>query len=557
MQKLFIAIMVVMLASCGAPPTLPPCDLPKGISAPIHVASNTAIEAATTAQTKDYPLYVLSDKEKRENCEKVVEKYIDTARGDFKKSPTKEDMTALWKMFNDQIYSDPKRGSRKLMIFHDGTSNTGDKFTKSTSIWKLYLRAVRHACEQPIIPYYHTGIGTLFGNRLLGQAMGLGMDRHIKDDYTFLVETYRPGDKIFIFGFSRGAYIARALNGMIEFAGLLNKDSLTEDNDDLAGTVDKLYKFYHQTNDGAPKFDDRLRCHITREMNEDEYMQGIELYTSEKNRLFAEKNQKAEGIKLTVPHRESPFLVSAIGVFDTVPAYGADRDDYPDDYRVELYANEGYHALSLDEQRHDFRPLRFDQAAILLGKQTLREVWFAGDHSDVGGGYLDKIDGLERVSRQWLKRQLAPHNIFPPKPRNGLNCGHASNGTQQQCELDQLHDGFLDSKQNFMGLIYGTTGLHWRKPQPNDLLHKSVICRINAQKLPKPHQVAEGGISREVGGVYRPTNLYPCLAQCYRIEDHDSYTCLDGNDAMPAMAPYSCDGGDSYQTICPGLSAMR
>ncbi len=146
------------------------------------------------------------------------------------------------------------------MVFIDGTGQTGEDINKATNIWKLYRRAVTNAQTQPIIPFYHEGIGTSWWNYIRGQTTGNGIDRHIRKAYQFLVETYQPGDKIFIFGFSRGAYTARALNGMIEFVGLLDKRSVGKLNTDKI--INKLFDFYHQTNDGIPEFEKRLRLYI-------------------------------------------------------------------------------------------------------------------------------------------------------------------------------------------------------------------------------------------------------------------------------------------------------
>jgi len=580
MKKIFIfSIVLVAIAGLswglltivlGSPRELPPCE---------KLDSDALVEAnpsdAPPSQTENFRPYTLPDAQK-DKCTAYVKSLEERLN-----QPTNKDIEEIWKKFNGDFYNDANAGHRNIIVFHDGTNNTGEDFNKSTNIWKLYLRAVKHACDKPIIPYYHTGVGTLSGNRILGLAIGRGIDRHIKDDYTFLVNTYRDGDKIFLFGFSRGAYIARALNGMIEYVGLLQKDSLTEENYNLTTMVDKLHDFYHQTNDGRPKFNERLRCDIGRKITEDPKMQGIALFTSEKNRVFAEQHNKmSQNPQFIVPDNAQNFLVKVIGVFDTVPAIGLDRDDYPDDYRAELYADEGYHALSLGEQRHDFRPLRYHKRHLLLKQQTLKEVWFAGGHSDVGGGNEGMYDGLERVSRQWMKKQLAQHNLFPSNSANSeyLVCGtdfgvqlkqleteqlkHAKGSllynkfaekiktfqTNKACELDELHDGFLAAQGSHMDMIYGTVGLHWRKPQPNDVLHQSVICRINEIKLPEPHPV------KEIGNVYRPANLYPCLKKCYRVED-PSYECLNGNNAMPTIPPYNCPAEDDlYDTICPGLS---
>ena len=364
--------------------------------------------------------------------------------------------------------------SRSIAIFIDGTGNVA---ATSTNIWKLYALATAQACTSAIIPFYHQGVGTRRFQRISGSIMGKGIDDLVKESYLFLSQTYRPGDKIFIFGFSRGAYAARALNGMIEFAGLLNLKALNNaapaDNKTLVEAVSNIYKTYHQHNDGKPNYENRLRENISERLNQYPMYSG-----------------------------DNKVIVDAIGVFDTVPALGFTQDENPDQYRTNLYAKAGYHALAIDEQRNSFRPLRFDDR--IANHQILKEMWFPGAHADVGGGYQDHY-GLENLSRHWMLQEFKRFNLFP------VSALHIQCPTDQaSCENGQLHDEFLDNK------LFNGAGLHIRRPLKAEALHNSVLCRYSSTELPQPHH------GREPTKQYRPENLYLPLKEYYHF---NPYSC--------------------------------
>lgn len=375
-----------------------------------------------------------------------------------------EGVETAWQL----LVANQQPGPRDIAVFIDGTL---DSRKSQTNVWLLYEQAFRRGCTRPVVPWYHTGVGTFAGSELLGAAMGEGLGHLVRHAYEFVARTYRPGDRIFIFGFSRGAYAARALNGLIDFAGLP-----LGDDPDLPETIKLLYKTYTHKNDGLPRFDRRLRETIADTVDQ--------------------KN---------LPMHADKVCVEAIGVYDTVPAMGLGRDDFPDIHRTGLYARKGFHALSLDEQRHDFKPLRFDDRVHASGPKAclhcdlscatgreLHEVWFAGGHSDVGGGYPKTRGlGLSDVSRSWMLNQLAGYDLFPEAP----GCEGSERDPEAPCELGELHDEYLADK------LFHPMGLHWRRPIRGDVLHGSVLCRMQADALPHPSV-------REPGAVYRPQNLY-------------------------------------------------
>ncbi|WP_448093675.1 phospholipase effector Tle1 domain-containing protein [Pseudomonas lini] len=373
---------------------------------------------------------------------------------------------------------------RSLVVFLDGTGNTQKS---NTNIWRLYNMALLRAMEQKpenhgkgkesataIIPYYDRGVGTDF-RALSGNVFGAGVSGNIRQAYRFLVETYQPGDKIFLFGFSRGAFTARSLNGMIRFSGLADLKSMQPDVLDSIplGSVfgnfhrkaNGLFDAYSKVNDGASDFDARL----SKTINE---------YKSDK--------------KITT----HPVVIEAIGVFDTVPAIGVTRNDDPDGHRLELYARRGFHAMSLDEQRDDFRLLRFSVPQ--SSGQKLEEMWFTGVHSDVGGGYAGQASescgstsmknlGLEGITLSWMMARFKEYEIFPAS----INPG--------ECMTAPLHDEYFTERW-LRRNVFKAAGIYRRRPVACDSVHETVIQRTS-NKLQVPHP------KREIGGIYSASNL--------------------------------------------------
>lgn len=379
----------------------------------------------------------------------------------------------LWQTFNER-YQDSK--PRKLVVFMDGTGNNK---SSSTNVRKLYRLSVQQACSGiPVIPYYDKGVGAKWFDRIRGGFGGRGTSLNIRQAYRFLVEAYKPGDEIYIFGFSRGAFTARSLNGFIEFAGLIDRDTIQDklyDGLPLPGlsnlhfTVKALYEVYHSSFDGTPNFESDLKAKLMGEREK----QGVKSH---------------EGAE-----------VSAIGVFDTVPALGIFLDDEPDDHRLDLYARRGFHALSLDEQRDSFRLLRFDPLRMSEGKQ-LSEVWFAGVHSDIGGSYSKSYDcivnnvnhpdyyaGLATTPLNWMIRNFDEFQIFPNSKKYA------------ECDGGRLHDEYFDGAS----WVYKDMGVFQRRPRIGDRIHNSVVRRMSIQKLDEPHE------KREPGGQYLFMNLPP------------------------------------------------
>lgn len=256
---------------------------------------------------------------------------------------------------------------KRLIVCCDGTWNSADQERNGrpspTNVIKLAYRIAKRDGATPQVVYYHQGVGTGGGlDRLTGGAFGHGLEENIHDTYRFLVANYEPGDEIYLFGFSRGAYTVRSLAGMVRSCGILRREFVEQ----YRRAID-LYR-----SDTHPD-DDRAR-----------------LFRAQ----FAVEGVDGQRIKM-------------IGVWDTVGALGiplrglrwVTRRKYQfHDAELSGIVEHGYHALAVDECRRPFAPTLW--AAVPKPGQTVEQAWFCGAHSDVGGGYFQT--GLSDLALEWM-----------------------------------------------------------------------------------------------------------------------------------------------------------
>jgi uncharacterized protein (DUF2235 family) len=221
--------------------------------------------------------------------------------------------------------------------------------------------------------------------KLLGGTLGVGVITRIVRGYTFISRHYLPGDEIHIIGFSRGAYTARALAGMIAKVGLLNPHAYNPDDRQEAYRlgIAAWCKSKGVTLQGAGK----LSAVATTFLN---FVQS-----------FFASQLSADALIANVK-------IKSVAVWDTVgslgiPVYAADgRYDVFrfTDTALSAQVENGFHAMAIDELRIDFPVTRWDQ------RDGVRQVWFAGAHADVGGGYPVAESGLSDIALDWMMQQL-------------------------------------------------------------------------------------------------------------------------------------------------------
>jgi uncharacterized protein (DUF2235 family) len=235
--------------------------------------------------------------------------------------------------------------------------------------------------------------------KVLGGVFGAGVIARIIRGYTFVSRHYDDGDSIHIVGFSRGAYTARALAGMISGVGLLNRDEYDPD--------DKSKAYLR----GLAAW---FKCKGV-------VFQGDKKLSSLLNAIFDFAGEKLAKIALDERDFVTGVPIASVGVWDTVGAMGVpayvkgSRQDFFSfvDRKLSSAVRHGFHAMALDERRRDFPVTRWEE------DDRVEEVWFVGAHSDVGGGYAALESGLSDIALDWMAKKLAGVGVLfaaPPKP---------------------------------------------------------------------------------------------------------------------------------------------
>jgi uncharacterized protein (DUF2235 family) len=271
---------------------------------------------------------------------------------------------------------------KKLAVYLDGTFNT---LNNNTNVWRL--RSLTSQTPDQRV-YYSQGVGTKRGEVARGGVAGYGIDDEIIEAYTWLIENFDEGDEIFIFGFSRGAYTARSLSGLISKCGILKLGAPL--------SIEQLYTRYR-------------------------------LYVAPTIRSLLDKPlpQDASLEERWLTKYSQPTKIRFIGVWDTVGSMGIPRTSA--EAKVHKYRfldthlrrdNEyAFHALALDEHREDFdatfwtRTLKTGEAgAAERPMENVEQRWFVGCHANVGGGYAS--DPLSQRPLVWLMEKAAARGLI-------------------------------------------------------------------------------------------------------------------------------------------------
>jgi len=255
----------------------------------------------------------------------------------------------------------------RLVICCDGTWNKADQEKNGrpcpTNVIKLAYRVAKRPANATQVVFYDQGVGTgNFIDRVSGGAFGDGLVDNIFDAYRFLIANYHPGDEIFLFGFSRGAFTARSVAGMIRKCGIVKRTSI------------------------------------------DQYVPALNLYRADD----VHPNDKAAKDFRAVhacDGAESP-PIRFIGVWDTVGSLGIPlrglrgltrRKHVFHDTQLSSTVQTARHALAIDEHRAPFEPTIWDEDK---PHPDTVQMWFAGAHSGVGGGYAESE--LSDIALEWM-----------------------------------------------------------------------------------------------------------------------------------------------------------
>ncbi|KDQ63599.1 hypothetical protein JAAARDRAFT_29620 [Jaapia argillacea MUCL 33604] len=323
--------------------------------------------------------------------------------------------------------SNPTRIKKRIVVCCDGTWQDGlsvDAKWKYTNVLRIARMINRHddRCDPPIpqIVFYQTGVGSQrnFYSEYIDAATGASLGDKVEEAYGFIANNYYPGDEIFLFGFSRGAYTARMVAAFIGEIGVLDRTDM----DHFA----EIFIAYQKRGKAEDK---------------------AEIATLEKT--LAPWNSKDSPGKKRADSDNGKFSIKCVGVFDTVGSLGLPGEislrtqqlrtifGFRDTLLGE-HIQRAYHALAMNETRTDFNCTKFQQTeAGRLKGQVLKQCWFAGSHSDVGGGWeaydladltltwmAANVEDILSLDVKYLALQLDPYKpwgeLRPHNPVYGM-----------------------------------------------------------------------------------------------------------------------------------------
>ncbi len=263
---------------------------------------------------------------------------------------------------------------RNLVFLCDGTLSSIDE-GEETNLGHVYrlLCEIGQSASQRF--EYDRGIQGLGWRKWLNAASGLGINLSICRGYAFLASHYRPGDRIFLFGYSRGAYTVRSLAGMIGRTGLVKRQYATERHVRLA------FRFYEVgSNSIARQHFTAHRCHENVQVE----MLGIW------------DTVKSLGLPYPLINRLAPMVT-----------------EFHDD-QLGAHIRHGYHALAIDEDRRSFKPLLWRRSPDWQGR--VEQAWFPGAHGDIGGEVrlAPQARPLSHIPLNWMLRRATRHGLTLP-----------------------------------------------------------------------------------------------------------------------------------------------
>lgn len=380
---------------------------------------------------------------------------------------------------------------KRLAVFLDGTWNRPDS---NTNVWRLKtMVAPIDPHGTPQLSWYDTGVGTRWSDRIRGGALGIGLDSNIRQAYQWLIEQYEPDDELFLFGFSRGAYTARSLAGLLVRCGLLWPGASIN--------VPRLFQRY------------RLRTatplwKLVRRRDRNEHISPDDQY------LLANVRQ---------------VRIRTIGVWDTVGALGIPFGNVPGIGRKAFQFHHTrpskrfdnlFQALAVDEHRKAYSASLWTQFVpdrrAMTGAPTdrgdesevseepvasrpawgphIEQRWFAGAHANVGGGYED--DALASIPLAWLQQKAA---------LTGLHFRRAV-----QPGSDDHLAPIVDSFKEFLGGLYRIARFNRRYYRPIAIgMHRTEAADGTPGKAGPVNETVDASILRrwQADPAYRPPNL--------------------------------------------------
>jgi uncharacterized protein (DUF2235 family) len=293
---------------------------------------------------------------------------------------------------------------KNIILLSDGTGNAASKIWR-TNVWRTFEAIDLSQPDQPDnqsyqVALYADGVGTSSFKplALFGGMFGWGLKRNVIECYKFVCRSYQPGDRIYGFGFSRGAYTIRVALRLILLQGLVKYENNEAELHRYAITAYRAFRKEHVAS-----------------------LWHIELMRRIRDFILRTPYEKLKELKVTVSE------IRFVGLWDTVAAYGLPVEEMTRFYSKWIFPFEildpqlhpdvkrACHALSIDDERTTFHPVLWtetksdthvdDEPARYTHQERISQVWFSGVHSNVGGGYPD--DSLAHVSLDWMMKEAS------------------------------------------------------------------------------------------------------------------------------------------------------
>ena len=321
--------------------------------------------------------------------------------------------------------------SKNIIIFSDGTGQKGGK-GNSTNVYKLFNIIEDRTNNQ--IAYYDPGVGTDW-RKVTGSLSGGGLSKNIIECYTFLFENFEAGDQIYLFGFSRGAATVRSLSAFVHYFGILPKSR-----PDL---IKKAFKIYKRS---------------------------------------SAKNVEANAEAFVKKHHTMWTKIKFIGVWDTVSALGfpikwvavlLDNFFSHKFHNLDLSKSIEFarHALAIDDRRKTFHPQIWTPTKEQVEKGIVKQVWFAGVHTDIGGGYENPE--LSNITLKWLLKEATSKGLI-------LYGKSEAYQTIFTSKIDE--NGYMETEQKgWIGWVYRDKVREWNNRE-KICVHASVLKRTKNEK---------------------------------------------------------------------------
>jgi len=403
---------------------------------------------------------------------------------------------------------------KNIIICSDGTGNTSIK-DRGTNVFKLFeavdLNGHRTDADlTPQVALYDDGVGTqsFLPIKLLGGAFGWGLKRNVLNLYTGLVRIYDPGDRIYLFGFSRGAFTVRTLAGLIAKCGILDWNR-TATSDGMRAEVATAYRRYRQG----------YRTWLWRVLHA-KSLEDVQKSAAEAMSTFR------------ISRKVHDARIHFIGVWDTVDSVGGPfhtsdlintlfhRFKFPDQ-KLSDKVEHAVQALSIDDARAAFEPRLWED------HPNVEQVWFSGVHSNVGGGYPKQ--GMSLVTLDWMMQKASEKDLrMLPQDRKSY------------CEHGSVDDKLYDSRSG-LGVFY-----QW-KPR-----NMQTLC--NEQKAgsqPCVHLSVFERIAHGTDG-YAPGTLAPAVRVVYTRSsdpDQDKVAEVRAEAVNSALAKAFCNRGADLEKV--------